>query len=132
MATSGFTFGGLTLIGSWFTTNATQLVCYTNAQNSLGDTTVASDLLQPSQTNGYAPITLAAANWINTNGILTYSTGTGTFSNNPTWQATGAWSNTVNGVAIIYSTSCVAFKDLSTPWTAANGLKLSIDLLTVL
>jgi hypothetical protein len=132
MATSGFTFGGLNLIGQRFLLLAadTQLVAYVNAPNSLGDTTVAADLSQPTVANGYAPITLTANRWTCTNGILTYNTGTGTGF--PTWSATSTWSGTVNGTAIISGTTCIAFKDLTTPWSAALNLKLAIDLLTVL
>ena len=125
MATVGTPFSGLTQLGAWtYQTYDLTLICYINSQNSLNDNSVFGDLIQPTVANGYAPITLNHTVWVNTNGIMTYSP-------NPTWSASGVWSATVNGYAIYYSTTLLHFKDLSVPFNAASGKKLTIDLTTV-
>jgi len=125
MATSGTPNSGLNQIGAWvYVANAMSLVCYTNTANSLSDTTVYADLVQPAVANGYAPITLTGANWTVTNGVMTYNT-------DPQWSATGTWGATVTGVAILYSTTLMHFKDLTAPFIAASGGKLKIDLTTI-
>ena len=103
------------------------LVCYTNTADSLDLNSTAATLTQPNETNGYAPIVLSGA-WSTSNGIVTYDHGGGT---NPTWSASGAWSATVTGVAIIFGGALMHFKDLSVPFVAAAGKKLAVDLATV-
>ena len=131
MATSGTPKEGLDLIGDrvYISGADLTLIAYTNAGNSLDADSVYADLTQPSVSNGYAPITLDGT-WTATDGIMTYVHSTPT---HPTWTATGTWSGTVNGAAIVSGTSVlVHFKDLAVPFTAANGRKLAVDLDTVL
>ena len=116
IATSAYVSGQLTLIA------------YTNPGDSLGATTVAADLNQPTEANGYAPIVLDGT-FSSTDGILTYTHSTST---NPGWTALGAWSADVTGVAIIKGAVCRHFKDCDSPFTAAAGKKLEIDLNSVL
>lgn len=129
MASFGSPNGGLDDIAALaYVSGALTLVAYVNTASSLGATTVASDLTQPSSANGYAPITLDGT-WISVNGILTYSHGSPV---NPTWTATGGWSATVTGVAIIRGSVCRHFKDLTVAFVAAAGKKLAVDLSTVI
>ena len=109
------------------------LVAYTNAVGSLTATSVAADVSVVTTSNGYAPITLTPANWsVSSTGVATYPTA-GTI-----WTATGSWSGTVNGVAIIYSTKLIAYQDFTGvapipgPWVASNARKLQVDLNTLL
>ena len=127
MATSGVPTKGLEEIARRVFVGgaAMSLVAYTNAPDSLGAGSLAADLIQPTQTNGYAPITLAPASWDPTNGTATYSGST-------LWSATGPWSLPVNGYAMIYGTAIIIFKDLPSPFVANNGAKLQPDLLTLL
>lgn len=105
------------------------LVAYTNTADSLNDSSVYADLTQPTSSNGYAPILLDGT-WSSTNGVITYAHSTPT---HPEWTATGSWSGTVNGVAIIYNAATlIHFKDLSVAFTAASGRILTVDLDTVL
>ena len=128
MATSGTPAGGLDDIASLaYVSGALTLVAYTNTPNSLGPTTVAADLTQPTIGNNYAPIILDGT-WSSTGGVITYIHSTPT---NPGWIATGAWSATVTGVALIRGAVCRHFKDLASAFTAAAGKKLEIDLATV-
>ena len=129
MATKGTPFGGRDEIAERAYVNGADfsLVCYTNTPNSLTDSAVVATLVQPVVANGYAPIVLNGT-WSVVNGILTYVHSTPTF---PTWTATGTWSATVNGVAMIYGSRVIHFKDLVTPFVAANGRKLQIDMNTV-
>lgn len=129
MATSGTPDDGLDEIASRVYVSGADLtlVAYTNAADSLGSSTVAGDLTQPTASNGYAPIVLNGT-WSSSAGVLAYDHGGGS---NPSWSATGSWSATVNGVALIYGSVVVHFKDLSTPFVAANGRTLEIDLSTV-
>lgn len=115
------------------------LVAYTNAPDSLGDTTVAADLVQPAQTNGYAPIVLNGT-WSKSNGIATYQHPAGPdadASGNPCWFPTAAWSAPVTGVALISGADVVHFYDYrdgaGTPisFTAAAGKRLPVDLATI-
>src|SRR4051794_24298172 len=79
------------------------LVAYTNTETSLGDTSVASDLAQPTQTNGYAPIVLSGT-WSKSNGVASYVHPAGPSADangNPCWFPTGVWSAAVTGVALI-------------------------------
>jgi hypothetical protein len=100
------------------------LVAYTNAPNSLGDASTYATLVQPASTNGYAPITLDGT-WTILNGTITYlKTGA-----NPGWTATGVWSSTVNGVAMvdIAAGKLLHFRDNVTPFTAANLKRFEVD-----
>eukprot|EP00919_Chromeraceae_sp_WS-2016_P077287 GHVR01182982.1.p2 GENE.GHVR01182982.1~~GHVR01182982.1.p2 ORF type:complete len:134 (+),score=9.07 GHVR01182982.1:1109-1510(+) len=106
------------------------LIVYTNAADSLESDSVRADLVSVSQANGYAPITLDGT-WSSTDGIVTYTHSTPT---NPTWTATGTWSATVTGVAIIDNptSSLLHWKDLDTPFVAAANRKLAIDIATII
>lgn len=113
------------------------LVAYTNAQDSLGNGTVPGDLAQPTQTNGYAPITLPKAGWAFANGVATYSQPPGAnfdADGNPAWYPTGAWSADVTGVAILQAGVLLHFfdhRDINgdpAVFTAATGRKLVADL----
>jgi hypothetical protein len=107
---------------------ALTLVAYTNPGDSLGPTTVAADLNQPTQVNGYAPIVLDGT-WSTDNGVVTYLHSTGV---NPRWVALGAWSAPVTGVAMIRGSVCRHFKDLDSAFSAAAGKPLEVDLNSVL
>jgi hypothetical protein len=129
MATQGTPYGGLNDVAALaYVSGALTLVCYTNTADSLVTATVAADLTQPSTANGYAPITLDGT-WSTSNGVLTYVHSTPT---NPTWTATGAWSATVTGVAIIRGATVRHFKDLGSAFVASTGRKLAVDLASVL
>lgn len=129
MATQGSPYGGLDDIASLaYVSGALTLVCYTNTANSLSESTVAANLTQPSTANGYAPIVLDGT-WSSVNGILTYQHSSGT---HPTWTATGSWSATVTGVAIIRGLTVRHFRDLSAAFVASAGRKLAVDLDTVI
>lgn len=129
MATSGTPHAGLDVIATRAYVDGADfsLVAYTNAADSLGDATVTADLTQPTSANGYAPITLDGT-WSTSDGVITYVHSTPT---NPTWTATGSWSGVVRGVAIVYGTDVVHFKDLASAFTASTGKKLAVDLSTV-
>jgi len=134
MASQGTPDGGLDDIGALaYTSGLLTLVGYTNTAGSLSNVTVVADLTQPTTSNGYAPILLDGV-WSETNGVLTYvhSAGANNFSGNPGWQATGVWSATVNGIALIHGTKVRHFMDLSIPFVAANLKKLVADLSTVI
>lgn len=111
------------------------LVAYTNAQGTLGNSTVLSDLVQPTQANGYAPILLDGT-WAFANGVSTYThdgTGSDDGFGNPCWVATGSWSAPVTGVAIVLGSVVQHFVDYNesgafVSWTAAAGKKLTTDI----
>lgn len=129
MAHSGTPNGGLDEIAERVYVNGADLtlVAYTNTPDSLGPTSVAADLVQPTQTNGYAPITLNGT-WATSSGIITYDHGT---PDNPQWEASGAWSAAVTGVAIITGSRIMHFRDYDDSggsWTAAAGRKLAVDI----
>ena len=133
MATQGTPNGGLDDIASLaYAGVSMQLVAYTNTPNSLGSGTVAADLTQPAVANGYAPITLDGT-WSSTNGVITYehSEIDPVLGALPKWIATGTWSATVVGVAIIRGAAVRHFKDLTSAFTAAAAKKLVVDLATV-
>lgn len=128
MARSGTPKGGLNEIAERVYVNGADLtlVAYTNTPDSLGPDSVAADLVQPTSANGYAPITLNGT-WATNNGIVTYDHGT---PDNPTWTATGTWSAPVTGVAMIYGSRIMHFRDYNDSggsWTAADGRKLAVD-----
>jgi hypothetical protein len=115
------------------------LVCYTNTADSLGSSTVAANLTQPTVANGYAPIVLSGT-WVTTDGVLSYTHPAGANADefgNPGWFPTGTWSAAVTGVAIIYGTAVVHFMDnrdsggSPTTFVAAAGKKFTVDLATV-
>lgn len=133
MASQGTPDDGLDDIAALaYVSGALTLVAYTNTANSLGASTVAADLVQPTSANGYTPIVLDGT-WSSSNGVITYvhSAGANTFSGNPGWQASGTWSAPVTGVAIVKGAVCRHFKDLDVAFTAANLKKLVADLSTV-
>src|SRR6185369_14928944 len=124
MATQGSPLAGLDDIASLaYVSGALTLVAYSNPANSLGSSTVAADISQPSSSNGYAPIVLNGT-WSSSGGILTYVHSTPT---NPGWIATGTWTANVNGVAIVRGSIVRHFKDLSSAFVAAAGKKLEVD-----
>lgn len=116
MARQGTPNGGLDEITERVYVNGADLtlVCYTNAQDSLSAATVAADLTQPTQANGYVPIVLNGT-WSTTNGVVTYEHPAGVNTDlfgNPAWFPSAAWSDTVTGVAMIYGSRVVHFMDL--------------------
>lgn len=120
--------GGLDDIAELAYVNGPQLtlVAYLNAADSLGPTTLVADLVQPSG-GGYAPILLNGV-WSTVNGIVTYVHSS---TPRPRWTATGTWSGTVNGVALIRGARVRHFKDNLTPFVAAAAKVLEIDLSTL-
>lgn len=131
MARRGTPKGGLDEIAERVYVNGADLtlVCYTNAANSLGPDTVAADLAQPTESAGYAPITLDGT-WSSQDGIVTYEHN-GPSDPDPVWTASGAWSEPVTGVALITGTRVVHFKDYredGTQWVASAGRKLRVSL----
>lgn len=136
MATQGTPNEGLDLIGDrvYVSGSDLTLVAYTNTADSLGAGSVYANLTQPSVSNGYAPILLDGT-WVTANGILGYTHSSTLVAANPLltgWAATGVWSATVIGVAILDGTSTLLhFKDLSSSFTATDGKKLGVDLQTV-
>lgn len=130
MATSGTPKEGLDEIAdrAYISALDYSLVAYTNTADSLDQDTVYGDLTFPTESNGYAPITLNGT-WSSTDGVLTYVHSTPT---HPTWTCSGTWSATVTGVAVVYGTTLMHFKDLAVAFTAADGRKLAVDLDTVL
>jgi hypothetical protein len=129
MARSGTPLGGRDEIAERVYVNGADftLVAYTNTPDSLGDNTVAADLVQPTVMNGYAPITLNGV-WATSSGIVTYDHGT---PDDPGWTASGPWSAPVTGVALISGSRVVHFKDYNDSggsWTAVDGRKLAVDI----
>lgn len=142
MPRQGTPLAGLTEIGKrvYVDGAALTLVCYTNTQDSLGPDTVASDLTQPDEDNGYAPIVLDGT-WVTTDGVCRYTHPAGADADgagNPIFLATDTWSAVVTGVAMIYGSAVLHFMDLrdgeGTPTTftaaAGNGFKVDINNLT--
>lgn len=88
---------------------ALTLVLYCNTLDSLSDTSIYADLVQPVG-SGYAPIALGGT-WASANGVVTYDHGVtlgffNPFSGkyDPYWQnthASASWSQPVTGAAII-------------------------------
>ncbi len=129
MATSGTPKGGLNDIAdlAYISGPDLTLVCYTNTANSLGADTVAADLVQPTQANGYAPIVLDGT-WSSTDGVLTYTHSVGT---HPRWTATSTWSGTVTGVAMIRGSMVRHFRDNATAFVAAAAKVLEVNISTL-
>jgi len=135
MPAKGTPFGGRSEIAKRYLIDgpSVQLVLYTNARLSLGDTTVTSDLIQPTATNGYTPLTLPNSNWSETNGVLTYIQAAGPNTDgagNPCWVPTGPWSAPVTGEAMIYGARVLHFKDRTNPvdYVAVVGLRYAISM----
>lgn len=131
MARKGSPNGGLVEIGERVYVNGAQLtlVAYTNSPNSLGAGTVAADLIQPAEVNGYAPIALNGTWSVDSNGIVTYLHAGGL---SPTWTATGAWSAPVTGAAIIIGARVLHFRDLDDAggnWPAQDGRRLAVNIM---
>lgn len=79
------------------------LIAYCNAQGTLGLDTVLADLVQPDQTNGYAPILLDGT-WVGPKGVATYTHSAGATNDgagNPCFYLTGHLSAPATGVALI-------------------------------
>ena len=128
MATEGTPDQGLDYAAGRVYGSHLSLVAYTNAPNSLGSASTYASLTQPSSTNGYAPIVL--------DGTWTFAAGTVSYLKsglNPSWTATGAWSATVNGVAMVdvASGKLLHFRDCAVPFVAANLRRLEIDITNV-
>jgi hypothetical protein len=132
--------GGLDEIGESAYKNHAQysLVAYTNARDSLGLSTLVINLVQPTVANGYAPILLNGS-WTSISGDVTYLhsiVNPNTGFRRPYWQATGAWSAAVRGVALIFGARVIHFADIyvtgvPTDFVPVNGSWLEVDLLTV-
>lgn len=105
---------------------AIALVAYTNPANSLGDSTVMSDLLQPPLANGYAPIQLSGT-WSIVNGVATYVHTDGL---DPGWSCTDDWAGgiTAVGAAMVFGVTVIHFKDLAAPFVALKNKKLRISI----
>ena len=130
MAHKGTPNGGLVEIGERVYVNGADLtlVAYTNSPDSLGAATVAADLVQPAEANGYAPILLDGTWSVDSNGIVTYLHAGGL---SPTWSATGTWSAPVTGAAIIIGARVLHFRDLDDAggnWQAQAGRKLAVNI----
>lgn len=140
MARSGTPLGGLDEIAERvFSGPAYTLVCYTNTQDSLGPNTVAADLTQPDEANGYAPIVLDGE-WTWENGVTGYTHPEGPNADpfgNPCWFPTGTWSAVVTGVAMIYGERVQHFMDLRdgagdpATFVAAAGKRFEVDMSTL-
>lgn len=127
MAHSGTPYGGLAEIAERVYINGADLtlVAYTNSPDSLGPDSVAADLVQPTQANGYAPIVLNGT-WSNANGVISYD-----HPGDPTWTASGTWSAPVTGCAIIYGARIMHFRDFNDTggsWSASAGRKLAAQI----
>lgn len=116
------------------------LVCYTNAQDSLGPNTLAADLVQPTQTNGYSPLVLNGT-WTTNAGVTSYTHPAGPNTDgfgNPGWFPSGAWSGGVTGVALIAGSRVLHFMDhrdgagLAATFVAAAGKRLVVDMSTLM
>jgi hypothetical protein len=128
MATAGTPYQGLDYCAGRIYGSHLSLVCYSNAADSLSDTTVYADIVQPSVSNGYAPITLDGT-WTISNGTVSYLKN----GAHPGWTCTGTWSVTVRGVAMVDITAgkILHFRDCTTPFTAANLKRLESDITTL-
>ena len=128
MATEGTPLQGLDYAAARVYGSHLSLVCYATAANSLGSATVYANLIQPSVSNGYAPVLL--------DGTWTFSGGTVSYlkaAANPGWNASGAWSLTVTGIAMVDVAAgrILHFRDCSTPFTATAGRRLEVDITTL-
>lgn len=112
------------------------IVAYTNAQGSLGLSSVYADLVQPASANGYAPIVLDGT-WSPNEGVSTYVHSAGASNDgfgNPCWYPTAGWGADVTGVAMVYLGIIQHFLDLRdgsgklTTFTAAAGKKLATSI----
>lgn len=127
MAIKGTPKGGLQDIAELaYTSGLLTLVCYTNTADSLGPDTVAADLVQPTG-GGYAPIVLDGT-WSAPDGVTTYVHSVGT---HPRWTATGTWSATVTGVAMIRGARVRHFKDNTVPFTAVAAKVFEVNISTL-
>ncbi len=133
----GTPLSGLSLIATrvYVTGSPLTLVAYTNTRDSLTANSLAADLAQPTLTGGYAPILLNGA-WTVLDGVATYQHPVGTNTDaigNPQFVCTGPWSASVTGIAMIFGTALVHFKDSTdltgTPldFVAAVGKRYSVS-----
>ncbi len=123
MATEGTPNEGLDYAAGRVYGSHLSLVAYTNTAGSLGASSTYATLTQPTG-GGYAPITL--------DGTWTISAGTVSYLKSgahPGWTATGAWSGTVRGVAMvdIAAGKLLHFRDNGTAFVAAAAKRLEID-----
>jgi len=139
MANKGCPNAGLAeIVRRIFTGPAYTLVAYTNSQGSLGASTILSDLVQPTQANGYAPILLDGV-WSFSGGVASYAHSSGASNSNdgnnwPTWYSTGTWSAPATGAAMVYGSIVQHFVDYvdgsgnPIQFVASNGGKWAIDI----
>lgn len=112
-----------------YTSSTLELRLYVNNQDSLGESTVFADMVEPTGT-GYAPITLAGT-YSATDGVVTYDHGT---PDDPVFQNTESeggsnWSQAVKGAWITDGTYVLHFQDFADPSvTMTPGKKLKIDI----
>lgn len=142
MATAGTPNGGLDEIleSAYPNHPAYGLICYINARNSLGQTTLVTNLVQPSNVNGYAPLVLTPSGWHAVSGDATYIHPTlnpRTGHAFPFWLASGPWSAPVTGVAQIYGSRVIHFTDLYVlgvpqDFVPVNGSWLEVDMATII
>lgn len=134
MATSGTPNEGRDFIISdrVYTTGTLDLRLYVNLADSLSDTTVFGDLVEPTGP-GYAAYTLNGV-FSEAAGVVTYDDGTPddvVFENTEPGGGSN-WSQAITGVAMTDGARILHFQDLNTPVTMTPGKKLIIDLSTLI
>jgi len=116
-------------------TGSMQMILYTNAGDSLGNTSELTDIVDVSA-SGYARMTLGTG-WTFTNGTFQYDNGD---PDNIIWtnSSAGAWPLDVVGAAMISSTPYTGgtlfllhFRDFSSPITLASGGSIEVDINTL-
>jgi hypothetical protein len=120
------------LLSKVYVTGALTLIAYTNTADSLSENTVFADLTQPTASNGYTPLTLNGT-WSFANGVATYQHPAGantSVQGYPMWVATGSWSATSTGAAIVdLSVSKILHaRDHTTPFVAVAAKRLEINI----
>jgi hypothetical protein len=124
MATRGTPNEGRDLMAARIYVNCT-MVLYVNAADSLTESSVAADLVQPTGT-GYVPISLNGV-FASLNGVVQYDHGT---PDEVVWQNTHAsnnWSQDITGAAILSGGKILHFHDAATPVTMTPGQKIAVD-----
>jgi hypothetical protein len=126
----GTTYGGLSEIArrTYVVGDTLALVAYRNSPDSLGLSNIQTDLIQPALSGGYSPIQLNGQ-WSVVNGLSSYVHPGG---GDPGWQVTASWGVTVTGIAIVYGSILVHFKDLVAPFDGTlltNRLNVNVSTL---